>query len=85
MNQVRRKKRPEIERRRTTMTTMLMEQLNAGDVIEVRTTAAHDDVMTVLVLLATDDFVILDPCDESTPFVVQAQELVEYRKFDAAL
>jgi hypothetical protein len=67
------------------MTTMLMEQLNAGDVIEVRTTAAHDDVMTVLVLLATDDFVILDPCDESTPFVVQAQELVEYRKFDAAL
>mgnify|MGYP001796136954 CR=1 FL=1 len=31
------------------MTTMLMEQLTAGDVIEVRTTAEHDDVMTVLV------------------------------------
>ena len=65
------------------MTTMLMEQLNAGDVIEVRTTAPDDDVMTVLVLLATDDFVILDPCDDSTPFVVQSDELVEYRKFDA--
>lgn len=67
------------------MTTMLMEELNAGDVIEVRTTAAHDDVMTVLVLLATETFVILDPCDDSTPFVVQSEELVEYRKFDAAL
>ncbi len=65
------------------MTTMLMEQLNTGDVIEVRTTAPDDDVMTVLVLLATDDFVILDPCDDSTPFVVQSDELVEYRKFDA--
>ncbi|MEP1125228.1 MAG: hypothetical protein ABJH68_15185 [Ilumatobacter sp.] len=66
------------------MTTLLMEQLEAGDVIEVRTKAAHDDVMTVLVLLATDDFVILDPCDDSTPFVLQADELIEYRKFDAS-
>ena len=66
------------------MTTFLMEQLDAGDVIEVRTKALHDDVMTVLVLLATDDFVILDPCDDSTPFVVQADELVEYRKFDGS-
>jgi hypothetical protein len=63
------------------MTTVLMEKLIAGDVIEVRTT---DDVMTVLVLLATDDFVILDPCDDSTPFVLQREELVEYRKFDAS-
>jgi len=65
------------------MTTLLMETLNTGDVIEVRTTADHDDVMTVLVLLATDDFVILDPCDDTTPFVAQRDELVEYRKFDA--
>ncbi len=63
------------------MTTVLMEKLIAGDVIEVRTS---DDVMTVLVLLATDDFVILDPCDDSTPFVMQREELVEYRKFDAS-
>lgn len=66
------------------MTTLLMEKLNAGDVIEVRTKADHDDVMTVLVLLSTEDFVILDPCDDSTPFVVQADELVEYRKFDGS-
>jgi hypothetical protein len=68
------------ETKRNTMTTLLMEKLNTGDVLEVRT---RDDVMTVLVLLATDDFVILDPCDESTPFVMQRDELVEYRKFDA--
>jgi hypothetical protein len=66
------------------MTTMLMQRLKSGDVIEVKTTSEHDDTMTVLVLLATDDFVILDPCDDSTPFVVRADELVEYRKFDVA-
>ena len=65
------------------MVTMLMEKLHTGDVIEVKTIADHDDVLTVLVLLATDDFMILDPCDGSTPFVVQNDELVEYRKFDA--
>lgn len=65
------------------MTTMMMEQLIAGDVIEVKTTSADDDTLTVLVLLANEDFVILDPCDDSTPFVLQADELVEYRKFDA--
>lgn len=66
------------------MTTPLMEKLSTGDVIEVRTKADRDDAMTVLVLLATDDFVVLDPCDDSTPFVVLHDELVEYRKFDAA-
>lgn len=65
------------------MTTLLMETLLAGDVIEIRSKATHDEVMTVLVLLATENFVILDPCDDSTPFVLQASELVEYRKFDA--
>lgn len=66
------------------MTTILMEQLFAGDVIEVKTKPeVGDDVMSVLVLFATDDFVILDPCDGTTPFVVKSEELVEYRKFDA--
>ena len=66
------------------MTTILMEQLAAGDVIEVKTTAdTGDDVMTVLVLLASDEFIVLDPCDDTTPFVLRADELVEYRKFDA--
>ena len=66
------------------MTTLLLEELTAGDVIEVKTAAdVGDDVMTVLVLLATEDFVVLDPCDDSTPFVLQMDELVEYRKFTA--
>ncbi|MEM1332023.1 MAG: hypothetical protein AAGG08_01075 [Actinomycetota bacterium] len=65
------------------MTTLFLEQLTAGDVIEVKTTAdVADDVMTVLVLLATDQFVVLDPRDGTTPFVMQVDELVEYRKFD---
>ena len=66
------------------MNTMLMQELSAGDVIEVKTADdVADDVMTVLVLLATEEFVVLDPCNDSTPFVVKYDELVEYRKFDA--
>ncbi len=66
------------------MTTILMEKLSAGDVIEVKTSAeTGDDVMTVLVLLATEEFIVLDPCDDTTPFVLRQDELVEYRKFDA--
>ncbi|MEM8748103.1 MAG: hypothetical protein AAF945_00345 [Actinomycetota bacterium] len=63
-------------------TTLLMEEILAGDVLEVKTPAAGHDVVTVLVLLATDEFLVLDPCDGSTPFVVPVDELVEYRKFD---
>lgn len=62
------------------MTTMLMEQLNAGDVIEIK---SGDDVISVLVLLASDDALVLDPCNGETPFVLNTDELVEYRKFDA--
>ena len=63
------------------MTTMLMEQLKTGDVIEIKT--SNNDVITVLVLLATDDALVLDPCNDDTPFVINTEELVEYRKFDA--
>jgi hypothetical protein len=62
------------------MTTMLMEKLETGDVIEM---TSGGDVITVLVLLATDDALVLDPCDGATPFVLNTEELVEYRKFDA--
>ena len=62
------------------MTTMLMERLEAGDVIEIKT--ADHDVITVLVLLATEDALVLDPCNDQTPFVLNAEELVEYRRFD---
>ncbi len=68
------------------MNTMLMQELKTGDVIEVKTTADDGDgVLSVLVLLATDDFVILDPCDFTTPFVIKNNELLEYRKFDPVL
>ena len=62
------------------MTTILMDQLNAGDVIELKT--ADNDVISVLVLLATDDALVLDPCNDETPFVLRVDELIEYRKFD---
>ena len=60
------------------MTTLLEEQIDTGDVIEIK---LDDEVMSTMVLLATDEFVILDACDDSTPFVVKRDELVEYRKF----
>jgi magnesium-transporting ATPase (P-type) len=60
------------------MTTLLNEQLETGDVIEM---TRGDDVITALVLLAADEAVILDACDGSTPFVVKRDELIEYRKF----
>ena len=63
------------------MTTILMDQLNTGYVIEMKTN--DNDVITVLVLLATDDALVLDPCNGETPFVLRADELIEYRKFDA--
>lgn len=60
-----------------------LEELTAGDVIEVETVAEHDDeAMTVLVLLVNEEFVVLDPCDDSTPFLLRRDELVDYRKFD---
>jgi hypothetical protein len=63
------------------MTTLLMELLEAGDVIEL----AHEgDTITALVLLAADEAVILDACDGSTPFVLKRDELLDYRKFDPA-
>ena len=54
-----------------TMSTMVMQQLTTGDVIEI--TGADGDVMTVLVLLATDDSLVLDPCNDETPFVVNVE------------
>lgn len=61
------------------MTTLLNEQIETGDVIEI---TMGDDVISALVLLAADEAVILDACDGSTPFVVKRDELVEYRKFN---
>jgi hypothetical protein len=61
------------------MTTIQMEQLDTGDVIEIE---HNGETMTALVLLAADTAVILDGCDGSTPFVLTREELVSYRKFE---
>ena len=63
------------------MNTIVLERLNTGDVIEM--TTVDNEVITVLVLLATDDALVLDPCNDETPFVLRLEELTEYRKFDA--
>lgn len=60
------------------MTTLLNEQIDTGDVIELVRGA---DVVSALVLLAADEAIILDACDGSTPFVLKREELIEYRKF----
>ncbi len=61
------------------MTTLLNERIDTGDVLEI---ARDGDVLTAMVLLATDEAIILDACDGTTPFIVRRDELVEYRKFD---
>jgi hypothetical protein len=61
------------------MTTLLMETLETGDVIEL---VRDGEPMTALVLLAADEAVILDRCDGSTPFVLTRDEVVDYRKFE---
>ena len=63
------------------MNTIVLERLNTGDVIEM--TTVDNEVITVLVLLATDDALVLDRCNDETPFVLRLEELTEYRRFDA--
>ncbi len=58
--------------------TALATRLHAGNVIEVD---IEDDSATALVLLATHEFVILDPCDGRTPIVVRAEDLGNVRIF----
>jgi hypothetical protein len=62
----------------TTMTTLLNEMIETGDVLEL---TRGGETISALVLLAADTAVILDACDGSTPFVVKRDELLEYRKF----
>jgi hypothetical protein len=64
------------------MTTLLNEKIETGDVLELD---IDGETVSVLVLLAADSAVILDRCDGSTPFVMKAEELVDYRKFEPSL
>ncbi|MSW20447.1 MAG: hypothetical protein F2873_06080 [Actinobacteria bacterium] len=62
------------------MSTLLGERIETGNVLEVR---IDGEWASALVLLASDEAVILDLCDGSTPVVLQADELQEYRLFVA--
>ncbi len=63
------------------MSTMLKAQIATGDVIEM---VIGGEWTTAMVLLATEEAIILDLCDGSTPVVSRADELGDYRLFDAA-
>ena len=62
------------------MGTLLGERIETGNVLEVR---IDGEWASALVLLASDEAVILDLCDGSTPVVLQAEELQDYRLFVA--
>lgn len=52
--------------------------IETGDVIEIEHEGSW---ISALVLLASEDAVILDACDSSTPFVVRRSELGDFRRF----
>jgi len=56
--------------------------IQTGDVLEID---RDGEMISALVLLATDDAVILDACDDTTPFVVRRSDLVDYRLFSPEL
>ena len=62
------------------MTTLLNDRIETGDVLEID---REGQMISALVLLASDDAVILDACDDTTPFVVRRSDLVDYRLFRA--
>ena len=62
------------------MSTLLGDKIEAGDVLEVM---LGGEWVSALVLLANEQAIILDLCDGSTPVVVEAEELGEYRLFEA--
>jgi hypothetical protein len=55
--------------------------VRTGDVIEVDVSG---EWITAMVLLATPEAVILDPCDGSTPLVFRPEHLDSARIFDGA-
>ncbi len=57
-------------------------EFHAGDVVEIET---ERGTVSALVLLATDEFLILDSCDNTTPVVVRTEELGSARVFDGSM
>ncbi len=60
------------------MNTLLIERIESGDVIEMD---CDGERISALVLLATEDAIILDACDDTTPFVIRRSDLTDYRLF----
>lgn len=60
---------------------LVAERMRTGDVIEID---LDGDPTTTLVLLATHEFVILDPCDGRTPLVARVADLGPVRVFHPA-
>jgi len=60
------------------MSTLCNERIETGDVIELD---REGELISALVLLATEDALILDACDDTTPFVVRRIDLIDYRLF----
>ncbi|MBU6315914.1 MAG: hypothetical protein KGR47_05360 [Acidobacteria bacterium] len=54
-------------------------ELHTGDVVEI---GEGENTLTALVLLGTDEFAVLDPCDGNVPFVVRNIDLHHVRVFD---
>jgi hypothetical protein len=63
------------------MTTLLSVRIETGDVLEIN---RDGELISALVLLATEEAIILDACDDTTPFVVRRSDLVDYKLFDPA-
>jgi hypothetical protein len=63
------------------MTTLLSDRIETGDVLEID---RDGELISALVLLATEDAIILDACDDTTPFVVRRSDLLDYKLFDPA-
>ena len=60
------------------MSTLCNDTIETGDVLEID---RDGEMISALVLLATEDAVILDACDDTTPFVVRRSDLVDYKLF----
>lgn len=60
------------------MSTLLGIRIETGDIVEIDIAG---ESITAMVLLATEEAAIFDPCDGSTPFVLKPEQLDSVRVF----
>lgn len=60
------------------MSTLLGIRIETGDIVEMDIAG---ETITAMVLLATEEAAIFDPCDGSTPFVLKPEQLDSVRIF----